>query len=58
MESSNFKAAELSAMIRRSQEAVQQGKQLMERTIELLRESRELQNSKPAVPWPTVPDVR
>jgi hypothetical protein len=41
----------LSAMIRKSQEAIQRGRRLTQRTEELLRESRALLMNKPIVPW-------
>jgi hypothetical protein len=52
MELPNSKLSELSPMLRRSNEAIQRGKKLMERTGELLLESRKLLMSKPILPWP------
>ena len=55
MAPSNFPLSDpySSEMFRRAQQAIQLSKDLMKRTEELLRESRESLRGKPILPWAT-----
>ena len=54
LSNSNLSDRDPSGMIRRAQKAIQRSKQLMNRTEELLRESRASLKGKPILPWATV----